>query len=67
MHAAQTTSNQGNYGQVSRPISTGKLNALQPFHPQPINVVIFQGSSGGDLILRLVSRLYAFSVYPFPT
>ena len=42
----QTTLNQGNYGQAKRPISTGKLLASQPFHIQPINVVIYHGSSG---------------------
>ena len=55
------------YGQASRPISTGKLHVLPHFHTQPINLVVFQGSSApegeGYLILGLVSRLYAFSVY----
>ena len=34
------------YGQASRPISTGKLHALPRFHTQPIDLVVFQGSSG---------------------
>jgi hypothetical protein len=55
------------YGQASGPISTGKLHASLHFHTQPINLVVFQGSSApegeGYLILGLVSRLYAFSVY----
>ena len=55
------------YGQASRPISTGKLHVLPHFHTQPINLVVFQGSSApegeGYLILGLASRLYAFSVY----
>ena len=42
----QITSNQGIYGQVKRPISTGQLNALLRLHLQPINVVIYHGSSG---------------------
>ncbi len=31
------------YGQASRAISTGKLNALLRVHTQPINVVVFDG------------------------
>ena len=57
------------YGQASRAISTGKLNALLRVHTQPINVVVFDGPSGtlkvqGDLILGGASRLDAFSGYP---
>jgi hypothetical protein len=33
-------------GQASRPISTGKLNTLLCLHIRPINLVIFEGSSG---------------------
>ena len=59
------------YGQASRPISTGQLNALLRLHTQPINLVVFQGSLGayaqGDLILRRASRLDAFSAYPIRT
>jgi len=38
------------YGQVSRPISTGKLHALLHFHTRPINVVVYNGPSG---VIRL--------------
>jgi hypothetical protein len=33
--------------QAARAISTGQLNALQRLHLRPINVVVFDGSSGG--------------------
>ncbi len=60
------------YGQASRAISTGQLNASLHFHIPPINVVVFNGPSGifkiqGDLILREASRLDAFSGYPVHT
>ena len=60
------------YGQASRAISTGQLNALQRFHTQPINVLVLNGSledlkSQGDLILEGASRLDAFSGYPVRT
>ena len=48
-------------------VSTGRLKALLLAHLRPIDLVIFQEpshQSAGDLILRRVSRLYAFSVYP---
>ena len=32
--------------QANRAISTGKLQALLPFHTRPINVVVFHGSQG---------------------
>ena len=52
-----------------RPISTGPLHASPHFHSRPIYLIIFQGSyqieSVGNLILRLVSHLDAFSAYPF--
>ena len=32
--------------QAARAISTGQLNALQRFHLRPIDVVVFDGSSG---------------------
>ncbi len=61
-------------GQASRPISTSKLNALPHVHPWPINLVVFEGPSvpgvspgKGYLILGQVSRLDAFSGYPFRT
>ena len=31
------------YGQAARPISTGLLRALQRFHIQPINLVVYKG------------------------
>ena len=52
--------------QADRAIRTGQLHALLRFHTRPIDVVVFHGSQR-DLILRLVSRLDAFSGYPFPT
>ena len=36
------------YGQASRPISTGKLNRLLCLHTRPINVVVYNGPSGGS-------------------
>jgi len=51
-----------------RPISTRQLHTLLRFHPEPINLVFFQGSYElGNLILRQASRLDAFSAYPFRT
>ena len=50
--------------QAYRAISTGKLHTLLRFHTQPINVVVFHGSQG-ILVSRWVSRLDAFSGYPF--
>ena len=50
--------------QANRAISTGKLHALQRFHTRPINVVVYHDSQG-MLVLRLVSRLDAFSGYLF--
>ena len=35
-------------GQADRPISTGKLNALQRLHRRPINLVVFQGTGRDD-------------------
>ena len=32
--------------QAARPISTGTLKPLQALHAQPINLVVYQGSSG---------------------
>ena len=52
--------------QADRAISTGKLHASQRFHTRPINVVVYYGSQR-DLVLRLVSRLDAFSGYLFRT
>ena len=54
-----------------RPISTSQLKRLLALHTWPIYLVIYKGpyqiNSVRDLILRLVSRLDAFSVYPFRT
>ena len=53
-----------------RPISITQLNASLHLHLWPINLVTFKGSyflRMGSLILRLVSHLDAFSVYPFHT
>ena len=33
-------------GQAARPISTGKLNTLLCVHTRPINLVVYEGSSG---------------------
>ena len=53
-----------------RPISTSQLHGLLHFHIWPIYLVVYKGPyffRMTDLILRLVSRLDAFSVYPFRT
>ena len=54
-----------------RPISICKLNMSPCLHIVPIYLVVFKGSylidSVGYLILRPVSRLDAFSVYPIRT
>ena len=53
-----------------RPISTSQLNALLHLHSWPIYHVVYMGSYlllVGYLILRWVSRLDAFSVYPCRT
>jgi len=60
------------YGQASRAISTRQLRPLPAFHTAPINLVVFQGPSGGSrpqggLILGGASRLDAFSGYPVRT
>ena len=56
------TSNEND--QANRAISTGKLHTLLRFHTRPINVVVFHDSQG-ILVSRSVSRLDAFSGYPF--
>ncbi len=61
--------------QTARSISTGQLSALLRLHTRPINLVVFEGPLGesaetgsrGDLVLGWVSRLDAFSGYPFRT
>ncbi len=49
-------------------VSTGRLKRLPAVHVRPIDLVVFQEPSqsktAGDLVLRRVSRLDAFSVYP---
>ena len=60
------------HGQASRAISTGQLSASPRLHTPPINLVVFQGPSGGSrpqggLILGGASRLDAFSGYPVRT
>ena len=59
------------YGQASRPISTGKLKTLLLLHFRPINLVVSEGPSAaeaeGYLIFGWASRLDAFSAYPFRT
>ena len=47
-------------------IRTAQLRLLPDFHLRPIDVVVFH-DPWGDLVLRLVSRLDAFSGYPFRT
>ncbi len=49
-----------------RVISTARLRTLPPLHLPPIYVVVCNDPHG-DLILRLASRLDAFSAYPYPT
>ena len=56
--------------QAARTISTGQLNASPHLHLRPIYQVVSLGPyalSRGELILRLASRLDAFSGYPFRT
>ena len=52
--------------QADRAISTGKLHMSPCFHTRPINVVVFHDSQG-LLVSWSVSRLDAFSGYPFHT
>ena len=58
-------------GLSPRPISTSQLHPLPSFHSWPINPVVLLGAlthnGVGDLILERVSRLDAFSGYPFRT
>ena len=49
-----------------RAIRTGQLSALPHLHTRPINVMVYHGPRG-DLVLRRVSRLDAFSGYPVRT
>ena len=52
--------------EIVRAIRTARLHSLRSFHLRPIDVVVFHGP-WADLVLRLVSRLDAFSGYPFRT
>ncbi len=56
--------------QVSRPISTGTLQPLQVLHAQPINLVVFQGSSdrlrGGRSRLEVGFPLRCFQRFSRP-
>ena len=52
--------------EFDRAIRTARLRRLPDFHLRPINVMVYHGP-WGDLVLRLVSRLDAFSGYPFRT
>ena len=54
------------YDQADRIISTGKLHGSPRFHTRPINVVVYHDPQR-SLVLRLVSRLDAFSGYLFHT
>ena len=47
-------------------ISTGQLRTLPRVHTRPIDVMVYHGPRG-DLVLRWVSRLDAFSGYPVRT
>ena len=49
--------------EFDRAIRTARLRLLPSFHLRPINVMVYHGP-WGDLVLRLVSRLDAFSGYP---
>ena len=53
-------------GELDRAIRTAWLHVLPRFHLRPIDVVVFHGSRR-DLVSRWVSRLDAFSGYPFRT
>lgn len=52
--------------EIDRAIRTARLNGLPHVHLRPIDVMVYHGPRG-DLVLRLVSRLDAFSGYPFRT
>lgn len=52
--------------ELYRAIRTSQLRALPRFHTWPIDVMVYHGPQG-DLVLRWVSRLDAFSGYPVRT
>ena len=56
----------GGWDEFDRAIRTARLRRLPVFHLRPIDVMVYHGP-WGDLVLRLVSRLDAFSGYPFRT
>ena len=53
-------------GEFARAIRTAQLHVSPRVHLRPIDVVVYHGSRR-DLVLRWVSRLDAFSGYPFRT
>jgi hypothetical protein len=53
-------------GEFARAIRTARLHGLPHFHLRPIDVLVWHGP-WGDLVLRGVSRLDAFSGYPVRT
>ena len=52
--------------ELDRAIRTARLSELPHLHLRPIDVVVYHGPRR-DLVLRSVSRLDAFSGYPFRT
>ena len=52
--------------ELYRAIRTARLRRLPPLHLRPIDVVVYHGPRR-DLVSRPVSRLDAFSGYPFRT
>ena len=66
LRAARGLPSCGRKFEFDRAIRTARLHPLPDFHLRPINVMVFHGP-WGDLVLRLVSRLDAFSGYPFRT
>ena len=52
--------------ELCRAIRTARLRGLPHFHLRPIDVLVWHGPRG-DLVLRGVSRLDAFSGYPVRT
>ena len=51
---------------IARAIRTARLSVLPRLHLRPIDVLVLHGPRRGP-VLRLVSRLDAFSGYPFRT
>ena len=72
VHPVVGRKKEGQYGQASRMISNGRLNASPRLHRRPIDQLFWlvpsvESSSMGHLILGRASRLDAFSGYPFRT